>query len=322
MVVAWADSGTGARRELPAGTNSITTLAPLPNDGMLVAAMDPYLAVLDPDRGTRWAQTPQMADFRSQEDSLAVAADGQTIGFGYVAGTGASASFDVTTRVLRHDLPEDDKTAPPEHEGLPIQDWEDTFDPTLDGAPLLLEDNENSRSLAIDPDGERFVLGTEWYLRAYGAQGEELWRETPPGTAWAVNISGDGRLVVAAYGDGTIRWHRMDDGKELLAFFPLVDRTNWVAWTPDGFYAATPGAHGVLRWHVNRGWDEPADSIAIADIPGSFRPAVLPLVLEMDIAQALGLVEVAEYRRQVAIRTNSRVPPGAGLHLLTIGISS
>ena len=41
-----------------------------------------------------------------------------------------------------------------------------------------------------------------------------------------------------------------------LAFLPLADRTNWVAWTPDGFYAATPGAHGVLRWLVNRGWGQ------------------------------------------------------------------
>ena len=50
-----------------------------------------------------------------------------------------------------------------------------------------------------------------------------------PGTLWAVNVSGDGRLVVTAYSDGTIRWHRMDDGQELLAFFPMADRKRWVA---------------------------------------------------------------------------------------------
>jgi hypothetical protein len=59
--------------------------------------------------------------------------------------------------------------------------------------------------------------------------------------------------VVAAYGDGTIRWHRMDDGRELLALQVLSDKKNWVAWTPEGFYGATPGAFGVLKWHVNRG---------------------------------------------------------------------
>src|SRR4051794_23429809 len=55
-------------------------------------------------------------------------------------------------------------------------------------------------------------------------------------------------LVVAAYGDGTIRWHRMSDGQELLAFYPLPDRQRWVAWTPEGYYAAAPGTAEVLGW--------------------------------------------------------------------------
>jgi hypothetical protein len=96
-----------------------------------------------------------------------------------------------------------------------------------------------------------------------------------------VNVTDDGRLVVAGYGDGTIRWHRMSDGVELLAFMPLPDKTNWVTWTPEGFHAATPGAHGILRSHVNHGWDAPAESIPVEDIPGSFRPAVMPLVLKV-----------------------------------------
>ncbi len=115
----------------------------------------------------------------------------------------------------------------------------------------------------------------------------------------------------------------MSDGVELLAFMPLADRTNWVAWTPEGFYAATPGAHGILRWHVNHGWDAAADSIPIEDIPGSFRPAVLPLVLqELETPRALGRAVLAEHYKEVAIRTHSALPPGVQLHLLTIGISA
>ncbi|MHC4430192.1 MAG: hypothetical protein ACYS0D_16575, partial [Planctomycetota bacterium] len=158
--------------------------------------------------------------------------------------------------------------------------------------------------------------------RAFDAKGEALWRRPIPGVVWAVNITGDGRLVVAGYGDGTIRWHRMGDGREVLAFFPLVDRTNWVAWTPEGFYAATPGAHGILRWHDNRGWDEPAEAIPIAEIKGSYCPKALPLVLqEMDTVRALGLVELQEHRRAVQVRTRSTVPPGGRLHVLAMGVS-
>jgi hypothetical protein len=164
------------------------------------------------------------------------------------------------------------------------------------------------------------VLGTAFQLRAYDAHGVLLWQRPAPDEARAVNITGNGRLVVAAYGDGTIRWYRITDGAELLAFMPLADRRNWIAWTPEGFYAATAGAQGVLRWHVNRGWN-PADSVAVEDIPGSYRPELLPLVLqENETPRALGLAVLAQHNREVMLRTNSHISPGAQLHLLTIGI--
>ena len=69
----------------------------------------------------------------------------------------------------------------------------------------------------------------------------------------------------------------MDDGRELLALYVLADKQNWVAWTPEGFYGATPGAFGVLRWHVNRGFDAAAETVPVSDIPRLRRPDALPL---------------------------------------------
>ena len=40
-----------------------------------------------------------------------------------------------------------------------------------------------SRALAIAPDASRFVLRTDWSLRAYRADGGELWRKPIPGIA-------------------------------------------------------------------------------------------------------------------------------------------
>ena len=69
-----------------------------------------------------------------------------------------------------------------------------------------------------------------------------------PDTADRETKAGD-RIVVAAHGDGTIRWYRADDGRELLALQELLNKgepskSNWVLWTPEGFYEATPGGWG------------------------------------------------------------------------------
>ena len=143
-----------------------------------------------------------------------------------------------------------------------------------------------------------------------------------PGEEWAVNISGDGRIVVVAYDDGTIRWHRIDDGRELLALMVLNDRANWVAWTPEGFYAATPGAHGVLQWHKNLGPDATAATVPVHHITVLRQPDALPFILqELDTTRALGLAIVANARRAVQIATGAAKAPGARLHVLAIGVS-
>jgi hypothetical protein len=298
---------------------------PLPGGDLLVASTDPWLGRLASDGTPRWQHGPPAADFRYGVTikRLFVSADGERIGFYFDVFGKSPAHFDLTSRELILGSATDAGMEVPRQTGLPVENWKDQYNPTLGGKPLPLEPYEMSRSLAVHPKGDRFALGTEWYLRAFDAQGTPLWSRAAPGVSRAVNITGDGRLVVAAYGDGTIRWHRMSDGAELLAFMPLADRTNWVAWTPEGFYAATAGAQGMLRWHVNRGWDAPADSVPIADIPGSYRPAVLPLVLqELETPRALGLAVMAEHKREVMAGTKSQVPPGDRLYLLAIGISA
>ena len=242
--------------------------------------------------------------------------------FGYGYGGKVPARFDLARLALTLNPPADGQTWPPEQATLKVEDWENTHHPTLDGAPLALEPYEISRSLAIAPDGQRFVIGTEWYLRAFYANGTPRWTQPATEVVRATTITADGRLAVAAYDDGTLRWHRLEDGREVLALFPLVDRLNWVAWTPEGIYAATPGAHGVLRWHVSRGWDTLAEAIPVAEMPETYRPEAIRLVLQtLDTPRAIGLAILAEVRAAIQRRTGAAVAPGARLHMLTVGVS-
>ena len=319
-VLAWANAGRGERRALPAGSDTVEGLAALPDGGLLVGAQDPFLAVLEADGTPRWAHPSPKADFRDQ-DALAVSADGTVVDFGFEWGK-SPLRFDLRARKLSRDPPAGPQTIRAKQAGLAIEGWKNEFHPTLDSKPIALLPTEISRSLAVHPDGDRFVLGADWSLHALDAKGKLLWQRAVPGIAWAVNITGDGRLAVAAYGDGTIRWHRMDDGRELLALYVLADKQNWVAWTPEGFYGATPGAFGVLQWQINRGFDEAAGTVPVSAIAKLRRPDALALVLqELETARALGIADMKAARTDVQIATGAAKAPGARLHVLTIGVS-
>ena len=116
-----------------------------------------------------------------------------------------------------------------------------------------------------------------------------------------------GGLVVAAYGDGTIRWHRADDERELLALQVLPNgdepaRWDWVLWTPEGFYEATRGAEKVLKWVTNHGPDSAVTTLPASAIPRLHRPEALPLVLpELETARALGIAELGARDRKSVV---------------------
>jgi glucose/arabinose dehydrogenase len=324
QILAWPNSGRGQRRALPLGAGNISALAASPDGGLLVGALYPVLLeLLEPDgRPPRWKHPSPKADFLDQQDILSVSTDGAIIDFGFEPQGKSPLRFDVRELKLVSEPPADLQTSRASHKGLAVEHWRDESSPTLDGKPIKLDPGELSQSMAIHPDGRRFVLGTFFSLQAIDAENKQIWWRAAPGEVRAVNISGDGRLVVAAYGDGTIRWHRMADGRELLALFVLADKQNWVAWTPEGFYDATPDARGALRWQVNKQFDAAAVTKPVNEIPEMHRPDALKRVLEeMGIARALRTADLQAARRAVQEATGSAKPPGARLHVLTIGIS-
>jgi hypothetical protein len=150
---------------------------------------------------------------------------------------------------------------------------------------------------------------------------------------WAVNASRDGRTVVAAEGDGTIRWYRADDGHELFTLQILPNRSDsaksdptksdGVLWTPEGFYEATSGAQDVLKWVTNHGPDNPATAIPVSVVSRLHRPVALQLVLdELNTKGVLGAAELICARLAVQKATGSAKPPGGVLHVLAIGVDT
>jgi hypothetical protein len=84
-----------------------------------------------------------------------------------------------------------------------------------------------------------------------------------PGAARARNVTPDGEVGVGAFGDGVVRWFRVEDGDILLSLFVSrkrgSDELDWICWTPSGYYAASPGGENRIGWLMNRGRDEAPD---------------------------------------------------------------
>lgn len=207
--------------------------------------------------------------------------------FGLKPRSGAPVLFDLAARRLT-DAPQPlPGLTPANTDRLRIEGWENTTSPKLDGKPLPLKPYEMARSLAIAPDAGSFVLGTEWWLRRFDAQGALLWEKPVPGIVWGVNLAREGRLILAAYGDGTIRWHRAEDGAELLALFIHLPQgadgpREWILFTPEGYYeASSPEAEKLIGWHLNRGPDQAADFFTVDTFASVYKsPARIDAALE------------------------------------------
>ena len=280
-ILVWEREGRGSARELPGTSNTIMGLLPC-GDAIALGAQDPAFGLVAPD-GTRrlWQDTvkPDMRD--TLRAHFRIANEAQRVWFSLGNGGKTPVVFDLTKQQLDAPDGREEDLTQASRTGLPVSGWEDTRRPTLDGRPIRLERYEWSRSLAIAPDAQRFVLGTEWRLRAYDRTGNPLWQKAVPGIAWGVNIPKDGRTVVAAYGDGTIRWHRLSDGQELLALFVHAKDKRWVLWTPKGYYTASPNGESLIGWHINQGWEKEAAFFPASLFRGQYyRPDIVRLVLD------------------------------------------
>ncbi|MGI9412761.1 MAG: caspase family protein, partial [Hyphomicrobiales bacterium] len=114
-----------------------------------------------------------------------------------------------------------------------------------------------------------------------------------------------------AYGDGTIRWYRTSDGTELLALFVRADDKRWVAWTPKGYYAASPGGEALIGWHVNRDWENAPDFFSADRFRDRFyRPDIVQQVLTTaDEEQAVDRANTAANRRRDERTIKQQLPP-------------
>jgi WD40 repeat protein len=217
LLFAWDKVGLAERRMTYCKSTMAAGVDALPGERVLVAGMTPCLDLMDSDGNPIWAVASPVLDLRWQTDEMLVSEDGEVVDFGYDFPGTAALRFDVRSLTLSGLPRNDGSTFAPNRNGLTLDHWRNETNPSLGGQQLPLRSRERARSLAIAPGGKLFFLGSSDALAAFDDARSLKWRIESRNTIWAVNASGDGRVVVSAESDGAIHWRRAEDGRELLA---------------------------------------------------------------------------------------------------------
>jgi WD40 repeat protein len=319
QVRGWSDGGRGRYVDVPVASQIILELIALKSGSILVGGAK-GVALLDPDAKVRQLQGFGALDLSSdvaRSMVLQVSADGGIVQID-AREPRHTYRFAIADRLVKIDPPKDDALKSPitNGPGLDIKNWVESYSAAVNGSPIKLQANERSLSVAIVPSTKHFVLGADFSLRLLNQLGHDVWPRAPgvPDGAWHVNVTGNQRLVVAAYGDGTIRWHRLSDGKQLLALFIHPDGQRWVVWTPEGYYDASVGADELIGWHINHGYDRVPDFYPVLQFRDRFyRPDVIRRLLQtpnLDVEQALRDADQAAGRRTTgAVSVRSLLTP-------------
>lgn len=304
----WSNAGRGAAGYFSIEGDTLQGLRSLPDGGMLVAS-GASLGVLSATGDWRPFRPRATADFRNTHTYFGLNQSGTDVQFTFEP-YGSRFSFALTGRSV---VPAtSDQFVLPLTTGPANRDMLKGIEASIVVGPLAGKIQRGDlHGMALAPNVAGIALGIADSLHYLDAAGNRLWRLPASSQVWAVNIPPKGNIVVATNGDGTIHWHRLSDGAELLALFPHADRKRWVLWTPSGYYDASPGAEDLIGWHVNRGVSQAADFFPVSQFRERFyRPDVIDLVLDtLDEGVALAKADATAGRREAAVSVMLVLPP-------------
>lgn len=217
-------------------------------------------------------------------------ADGRTIGFGYshVPGSSVQATNPLTRAFTLDQLslsPSPDYTyMRAQTQWGPLRIHRDSYQQvsiSQFGTPIsrYAGSNLTIRSRTMLP-GNRAAIGLDQSVIVFDAlNGKPIYRL--PGhldAVWAVTPSPDQKHLLTGSDDETMQIWNLERYEHTLSLFFAGD--DWIAWTPQGYYAASPGGENLMGWHIQRGFNAMASFHPASRFRKRFyRPEIIRRVL-------------------------------------------
>lgn len=246
----WHRMGTGEFGVLPAGFSPISSLITLPGGCLAYSDDSPALVRLNATGQEVVRRTPKHNRFKDeQEDLVLVNANADELVIRYdntgplrlslresSFSTFEEGSGKTKFRTARKHIP-----------GLRITFLRKSDSVFLNDIPVTwFPIGDSIRCADIADHGLRFVLGSDNAIYCAGRDGTLIWKVPVNTPVRYINISGNARVIVAAFDDGSLQWFRMNDGMTLLGFASYNESQYWAFNTGSGFIEYSPGAENVF----------------------------------------------------------------------------
>ncbi|KOR31686.1 hypothetical protein TI05_12040, partial [Achromatium sp. WMS3] len=143
------------------------------------------------------------------------------------------------------------------------------------------------RAYSFTPDGQTIISGgMNGVLTAYKRNGKKLGDFVGhTSDIWAVAVASDGKLLVSGSDDQTVRLWNVATRELLLTIFRHKNG-EWVAWTPQGYYAASPNGDNMVGWQLNRGPEHTPDYIGANQLRAKlYKPDILTQTIQLRSAK-------------------------------------
>ncbi|MCU0583915.1 MAG: caspase family protein, partial [Syntrophales bacterium] len=314
VILRWPVENFDTPDMLPSARALLHNIRVLRGGGIVYGAVNGDMGHLDATGREIFVKSPNLDHYSGK--AFSISQDAMTVRFDFLQDRGVPAQFSVETKQLElSPMPALGMLAPVlQTDGFELTDWLLKFEPKLNGKPLPMRYRDQGTSYAIVPDRRSFLYGMWWGLYRFDMKGKELWFCSVPGAVRALNVSRDGSLAVAGVSDGTIRWYRMEDGRELAAFYPHSDRKRWVLWTPSGYYDASEGGDELIGWHVNNGLDRAASFYPVSRFFERFyRPEVVARAVKAVEDDTAVIASLGEKEAPSIETAGIRPPPEAAI---------
>jgi WD40 repeat protein len=157
---------------------------------------------------------------------------------------------------------------------------------------------------------DRLVLKNQFGLAVYDTRtGEAIHKFRGAGPVCEIAPSADGRYLLTGSRDQVLQVWSFDRTDPLLSLFAAGDE--WVAWTPEGYYAASPGGEQLMGWQVNNGTDKFASFFPAAQFRKTlYRPDVIKRLLDAgSVEKALAAADKESGRKTERTEVAKVLPP-------------